>query len=230
MQFLVQQRRRLGLLLGSPGAGKSLLLRVLKRDLELAGAKVALASLLGIAADEFAPLICDAMRLNTPGGSTAWQTIAVHIAENRIQQLSTVVLLDDADAPSRALRDQIARLVQLDAANASRLTILLALGADGLPSLGSRLLELAELRIDLEPWSLEESTGYLRDALAKAGSTRSIFTDAAMHRLYEIGEGLPRRIKQVADLSLLAGAGQQIEEIDAGTVEAATQELGVVTI
>ena len=52
----------------------------------------------------------------------------------------------------------------------------------------------------------------------------------AMHRLYEIGEGLPRRIKQVADLSLLAGAGQQIEEIDAGTVEAATQELGVVTI
>src|SRR5215218_9050514 len=107
MQFLVQERRRLGLLLGAPGTGKSLLLGVLKRDLELSGAKVAIASLLGTAAEEFAPLICDALRLNTLGATNAWQTLAVHIAENRFQQLSTVILLDDVDAPSRTLRDQI---------------------------------------------------------------------------------------------------------------------------
>jgi type II secretory pathway predicted ATPase ExeA len=230
MQFLVVERRRLGLLLGESGTGKSLLLSVLKRDLESTGAKIALASLLGVDADEFASLVCDAFRLPAASSSSAWQTLSSYINENRFQQLSTVVLLDDVNAPSKALRDQIARLALLDGASTARFTIILALGSENVPLLGHRLLELAELRIDLEPWSAEESTGYLRDALQKGGATRPIFSEAALNRLHELSEGIPRRIKQLADLALLAGAGQQLSEIDADTVEAATAELGIVTI
>jgi len=230
MQFLVVERRRLGLLLGEPGTGKSLLLQVLKRDIESTGAKAALASLLGVEADEFAPLLCDAFRLSVPDFANPWQSLVSHVNENRFQQLSTVVLLDDVNAPSKALRDQIARLAQLDGASTARFTILLALSSENVSHLGHRLLELAELRIDLEPWSLEESIGYLRRSLEKAGSTKPVFSEAALHRLHELSEGIPRRIKQLADLALLAGAGQQLEQIDADTVEVATHELGIVTI
>jgi general secretion pathway protein A len=230
MQFLAVERRRLGLLLGEPGAGKSLLLNVLKRELEPTGAKVALASVLGISAEEFAPLVCDALHLAVPAGLNPWQILASHVMENRFQQLSTIVMLDDVNAPSKALRDQIARLTQVDGSASARLTVVLALASDQVPGLGQRLLELAELRIDLEPWSQEETIAYVRNALEKSGSTRPIFSDAALQRLHELSEGIPRRVKQLADLALLAGAGQQLVQIDPDTVDAATHELGVVTI
>jgi general secretion pathway protein A len=230
MQFLAMERRRLGLLLGESGSGKTLLLHVLRQGLEATGAKVALVSILGITADEFAPLVCDGLKLSVSTPANAWQALTVHINENRLQRLNTVFLLDDVDAPGNALRDQIARLVQLDSATSSRLTVVLALASEHLSGLGQRLLELAELRIDLEPWNRDETARYIRCALETAGSTRPIFDELAIDRLYELAGGMPRRIKQLADLALLAGAGQQLGQINSETVEAATYELGVVAI
>jgi general secretion pathway protein A len=229
MQFLVTERRRLGLLLGQPGTGKSLLLQVLKRDLESKGTRVAVTSLLGMEAEEFAPLVCSALKLPVVSAN-AWHVLSAHITENRFQQLGTVILLDDVNAPGKSARDQIARLVQLDSAPAARLTVLLAAAPENVARLGNRLLELAELRIDLEPWTREEAGHYLESALQLAGSTQPIFDAPTIDRLYELSGGYPRRIKQLADLALLAGAGQQLAQIDAETVEAATHELGVVAL
>jgi type II secretory pathway predicted ATPase ExeA len=229
MQFLVTERRRLGLLLGESGTGKSLLLHVLKRDQETTGTRIALVSLLGVEAEEFAPLLCAALQLCATGAN-AWQVLSAHVAENRFQQLNTVLLLDDVNALAKPLRDQIARLVQLDSAPTARLTVLLAATPDNVARLGQRLLELAELRIDLDPWTREEAGHYLESALQSAGSTRPIFDPQAIQRLYDLSAGYPRRIKQLADLALLAGAGQQLVQIDAETVEAATHELGVVML
>jgi hypothetical protein len=46
--------------------------------------------------------------------------------------------------------------------------------------------------------------------------------------LHELGGGIPRRVKQLADLALLAGAGQNLVQIEAETIEASFRELGVV--
>ena len=50
---------------------------------------------------------------------------------------------------------------------------------------------------------------------------------SATTRLYELSCGVPRRVAQLADLALLAGAGLELEQVDAATVESAYQELGV---
>jgi general secretion pathway protein A len=227
VQFLVTERRRLGLVLGEAGIGKSLLLRVIEQDLQRAGAKVGLAGLVGLSAEEFAPLVCDALGL--PAVLNPWQALTAHVTENRWQQISTVILLDDVDSPSKGLRDQITRLVQLDGTSGARLTVLLALAPENLPLLGHRLLELAELRMDLEPWTREETAAFVEHSLHTCGLQRNVFNSAAMDRLYELGEGVPRRIKQIADLALLAGAGERLPQIGPELIDGAVHELGVVT-
>ena len=52
LHFLVEQRRRLGLLLGPEGSGKSLLLELLAADLRRHGPVVASVNLTGISGDE----------------------------------------------------------------------------------------------------------------------------------------------------------------------------------
>jgi hypothetical protein len=50
-----------------------------------------------------------------------------------------------------------------------------------------------------------------------------------MTRIHELSDGIPRRVKQLAELALLAAAGQELRMIDAETVEGAYYELGIVT-
>jgi type II secretory pathway predicted ATPase ExeA len=95
--------------------------------------------------------------------------------------------------------------------------------------LGARLLSLAELRIDLEPWQAADTGGFLQQALAAAGGKNGIFTPAAVARLHQLSGGVPRRVKQLAELCLLAGAGAGAFSIDTAMVESVFRELGVVT-
>jgi cytidyltransferase-like protein len=74
------------------------------------------------------------------------------LSEFRYQQLNVIVLLDDADQASRPVLAQMTRLLQHDSSPESRLTLVLAGRQTRMGRLGSHLLEMAELRIDLLPW------------------------------------------------------------------------------
>ena len=66
--------------------------------------------------------------------------------------------------------------------------------------------------------------------MADAGRSTPIFSPPALARLHDLSAGIPRRVKQLADLALLAGAGQGLVQIEPDTIDAVYQELGVVTI
>ena len=82
--------------------------------------------------------------------------------------------------------------------------IVLAAQPRRLFKLGNRLLELADLRIDLEGWESDDTAAFVKKALAEAGRTTPVFSEAALHSLHELASGIPRRVKQLADLALLA--------------------------
>jgi type II secretory pathway predicted ATPase ExeA len=107
------------------------------------------------------------------------------------------------------------------------LTVVLAAKQDHTERLGRRLLELCELRIDLLPWEYEDTAEYLRSALDKAGRKVPTFDVQAIARLHELTCGIPRRVRQLAELALLAGAGQELDHIDPQTIETVNQELVV---
>ncbi len=231
LHFLVDERRALGLLLGESGTGKSLVLEVFARQLGRVARQPALVNLAGLGAHEFLWFLADQLGAEVAPAATEFKLVrAVNdwIAANRYQQISTILLLDDADEARQEVIDQILRLAQLDASRDPRLTIVLAAQSRRLHKLGNRLLELAELRIDLDAWELDDTAAFVKQSLAHAGRSTPVFTDAGLGRLHELAAGIPRRVKQLADLALVAGAGQNLVHVEAETVESVFQELGVV--
>jgi general secretion pathway protein A len=163
-----------------------------------------------------------------PTTSTAelWRTLTDRLTEFHYQQLETVFLFDDADRAEKTALAQISRLARYDASPSARLTLVLAGQRETLGRIGASLLDLVELRTDLEPWDASDTINYLQNLLVQAGCPTPVFTEPAVARLHELTQGIPRRVSQLADLSLLAGAGQNSPQIDADVVESAYYELG----
>lgn len=231
LHFLVEQHRCLGLLMGESGSGKSLLLEVFASELRRSGAAIAKTSLLGVHPTEVlwhltAELGCQPRH---PANTAAhWQSLLDRLAAHRYEQRNTVVLLDDADQAGPDVLAQVVRLVRLATSSQSRLTVVLSGRPSRIGHWDRDLLELAELRVDLEPWSESETEQYVASSLARVGGASSLFATGAVARLHELTRGVPRRVSQLADLALIAGAGQDARQIDAELVQSAYDELSPV--
>jgi type II secretory pathway predicted ATPase ExeA len=125
---------------------------------------------------------------------------------------------------------QVVRLVRGELNSSSRLTVVLAGRSNRTPALGPQLLELAELRVDLAAWELADTESYLQSCLLRAGRKDSVFLPEALLRLHELSGGSVRRVALLADLALLAAAGGRLPLVDAYTVEAVYDELGVMDV
>lgn len=232
LHFLVEERRSVGLLLGESGSGKSLVFQIFARALGRVGRQTALVSLAGLDAHEFLWLLSGKLGVEAlPSASTFTlsRAVTVHLIASRYQQIATILLLDDADVAHWDVLDHVVRLAQLDTSRDACLTIVLAAQPRRLFKLGNRLLELADLRIDLEGWESDDTAAFVKKALAEAGRTTPVFSEAALRSLHDLASGIPRRVKQLADLALLAGAGSNLAQIEPETIHSVFRELGVVT-
>ena len=228
LQFLVQEQRRLGLLIGPSGSGKSLLLGVFAEQLRRNARPVAKLSLLGVEPAEMLWLLATGWGLSldpTPSLPMLWRAVTDRLIEYRYQRLEAVVLLDDVDRADHQMLRHVTRLARFDLSPRTRLTLVLAGRNEGMASLDERLLDLAELRIDVEPWAPADTGDFVSTSLAKAGRRSPVFDEPAVTRLHELSKGVPRRVSQLADLALLAGAGQELEHIDAEVVDDVYREL-----
>ena len=233
MHFLVEQQRRLGLLIGDEGSGKSFLLRFFAEELRHDGAAVTCISLEGLEAVELLRYILQSLQTNPSRSESMvslWRRLEDRLRINRYQQTDTVILLDDADLASESVLTQIARLARHDMTSQSRLTIVLSSRPRRLGQIGARLLELSSLRIDIESWQESDTAEFVKSSLSVAGRQQPAFAEPALARLHQLTHGVPRRVSQLADLSLLAGAGRDLQEIDADVVESVYQELGAVEV
>lgn len=232
LEFLVGDGRTLGLLLGVAGSGKTLVLETFARQLGRIDRQTAFVSLLGTNVRDMLWSLSSQLAGGVESGADEFKLQRVltdHLTANRYQRIGTVILLDDADEARGDVLAQVLRLAQVESSRDGRLTIVLAAQPGRLDRLGHRLLELAELRVDLDGWELDDTAAFIKASLSAAGRTSPIFTDAALGRLQELTGGIPRRVKQLADLALLAGAGQNLVQIDADTLESVFYELGVVS-
>ena len=233
LDFLVEERRRLGLLLGPGGSGKSLVLELFSTQMRGKGRPTIALGLTGVEPEEFPVRLAIGLGLNPARklpAATIWRLLDDRIAEFRYQQMSTVVLLDDADCAAPAVLTQVTRLAKSERGRDCRLTIVLAGQSARMARLPQALLELAELRIDLEPWEPADTARFIEGSLLKAGRTAPAFREPAVARLHELAEGIPRRVSQLADLALLAGAGRRLSSIDVQTVDSVCRELGAIEV
>jgi type II secretory pathway predicted ATPase ExeA len=228
IEYLVNGRRRMGALLGDSGVGKSLLLRVAAAQLGRQRRTVVLVDALGATTREV--LWQTASGLGTLPREDAdtpwlWRQIADRVAENRVQEIDTVLFVDGAGQAGPDLVAQFARLARLDTTPSARWTIVLAAEPAQTAQWNQTLRNLVDLRIEVGPWSVEDTIGYVQTALVEAGRIEPLFEDAALAALHELSGGVPRQVTRLADYSLLAGAAADLDGISAAIVEAAYEEI-----
>lgn len=225
LHFLIDQRRSLGILTGGDGSGKTLVLATLLGQLPASQRPACLVNLTGLELREFLVALANGLHAAARNGdelATLWQRIGERLRADQLLGRPSVVLLDDAAAAAPDVLTAVLRLVKSQPAG---LTLVLAARPARLARLGDELLQLTQLRIQLEPWELDEVRAYVRGAIAQAGGDPRIFEDAAVERLYELSNGVPRWVAQLAELSWLAATNTAGEAIDSETVESAYELL-----
>jgi general secretion pathway protein A len=225
--FLGETSSAGGILLGGTGLGKTLLLEVFARALRRKG--IATASVSAIQTDLLETTFSLAAQwgASLPAGLPAnrlARLLTERLTELKYDQVPAVLLIDDLAQASDARLTSLEELIStLGHANAP--TIVAASEADALARLPRSLGCRADLTIELPAWNAEDVGQYLNHRLNKAGCTQALFDDAAVLALSDASQGNPRRVSQLAQLSLVAAAAQGLEEIDAETVHQVCQEL-----
>jgi type II secretory pathway predicted ATPase ExeA len=228
LEYLAGARRRLGVLLGESGVGKSLLLRLAAQRLARKGSAVALVDAVGLGTREFLWQLAanlGAAPRDDAEVAQLWRLIADRIAENRLQETNTVLLVDDAGQTGPDVMMQLVRLARLEPTPAARWTIVLAAEPHQAARWSETLREMVDLRIDLGPWSESDTIGFVQSSLVDAGRFDPVFDDEGLAAIHELSGGVPRRVLRLADFALLAGAATQLETIDATTVHEAANEM-----
>ncbi|QDU26391.1 NACHT domain protein [Anatilimnocola aggregata] len=229
LQYLVAGQGRLGLLMGAAGTGKTTLLRRFVDRARRDGIPAALVGGCGCDERTYTQQLTRAWQVpaTQPDDlATAWELISNQLAEWRYERQPAILVLDDADRAPAGVRQLIERVLHLALTQQALLTVFLACSTETAASVGHRLLEQVELRIDLSPWSEDETAEHVARMIYESGGEHPIFTDDAIATLHELSGGIPRKVDQIAELALLAGAGQELSEIDAATLLEAYQELG----
>ena len=175
LQFLVDGNHRAGLLLGDAGSGKSLLLEVLAAQLRLHGMAVAKISLLGLDREELLASLAGCWGIDAGRNmrtAELWRLLLDQIAARHIEMQRSILFFDDCDEATPEVLCQVLRLAQTDVATHPAATMILAARRERVAKLGDRLLELADLRVDLMPWNADDTQHYLEHGL-RSGRARA---------------------------------------------------------
>ena len=233
LRYLVQSGKRLGIVIGNPGVGKSMLLEVLAGETRNQGYAVARCDLLGLSVREFYwQLSCqleaqarvedELLRLS--------RQVTDRLQQNHMQRVRTLMLLDNCDQAGADVTTQLERFGRWQFGAESLLTMILVSDTQRVARLGDRLADLVDLRIDLEPWDELDTIGYIQHALFEAGSPKPLFEEEALSELHKLAAGVPRQVNRLAENSLLAGSTYKQKVVDTDAVKSAYESLSLMQI
>lgn len=228
MHFVVEQGRAAGLLLGPSGGGKSLLLEVFAGQLRNRRAAVITLDLTGLWTEDFPLALADALGVESQSAAwRLWSAIVARIRESHYQQMPVVFLFDNVDRARTGVEDLLSRLSQLRRGELASPVFLFTASPDQILRTPHSLLRLIDLRIDLDPWDADDCAAFVESRLEAAGARddRPIFTPEAVIRLHALSGGIPRELIRLADLALLAGAGEELPHLGAEVIDTVYEEL-----
>jgi general secretion pathway protein A len=237
-EFLIQHERRLGILVGPQGVGKSSFFRHLAaRRSRLPRQTLAHVDFSGATPILLAERIRDRLRgeqsqdgLRDGKRPSEPESLGRIIHEIDELLLATaaigrqgVLLLDNAQDANEEVLETLGILLK----RPGNWTAILAVDDALLVELPRRILETCELRIDLPAWDLGLTAEYFEWALARCGRRDDIFSAQGITRVHELSDGIPKRIFQLADMALVAGAGKRATSIDAELIDQVCDEFSI---
>jgi general secretion pathway protein A len=227
----VQQSGGFLQLTGEVGTGKTTLCRCLLSQLP---DNVDVAMLLNPNLDENELLaaICDELKIAYSKGASPKQLLNLlndYLLKSFAEGRHTVLIFDEAQLLSRQVLEQIRLLTNLETTTQKLLQIILI----GQPEL-AEILRRADLRqlnqritarCHLQPLSSQETSEYIRYRLEVAGCKKPLFTDNAVHQVYQNSGGVPRLINVICDRSLMGAYAQDKAQVNRSIARHASVEV-----
>lgn len=230
LRYCVEQSHSAALLSGAAGTGKSLLVSQLLHCLEdSVGPRVVVHYPLMPADELVAYLATELVPRFEPGGlASQVQAIRNFLEENARRGQHTLLVIDEAHLILDPASWEVLRLLLNFRANGRNALTLLLVGQPRLlaslahhPGLDERMVVKSVLR----PFNGEECARYVEHRLEVAGGSRGIFSPDALDVLHSVSGGIPRRIDRIAELALLVGFAEEMDEIGPQQIRNVADEL-----
>ncbi len=143
------------------------------------------------------------------------------MTENAKARKETLLIVDEAQALDESGFEEVRLLLNSRVNGRFPINVVLV----GQPELRSKIKDMEQLeqriaiKYHLTPFDQEDTAQYITFRQEKAGGEENVFTPEAMERIHEITEGVPRKINNLCDLSLLIGFSKNGKVIDPQIIE-----------
>ncbi len=218
--YAINSLKGAAMLSGEYGCGKTLLMHTLINELPKDKYNVAYLTNPRWSANELIGEILYQLQIDHP--STVRMDMLHALNDNLVDTfkkgMHTIIIVDEAQTINqKETFEELRMLLNFQFNDRFLLTLLLT----GQPELKDIVAEIPQLeqriavRYHLRRFELEDTQQYIRYRLSKAGAKDEIFTTEAIHEIHKFSHGIPRKINNICDLSLLLGFGQKLTKIDA---------------
>jgi type II secretory pathway predicted ATPase ExeA len=235
LRYAIEHRRGAAALAGPAGCGKTLVVRLLRRQLNESACPLAHLVFPDLPPRELLAYLAAELGAATASPRDLDQTVLVIqrlLTDNAAQGRHALVIVDEAHLIDNPRAFEILRLLlNFESDGAATLTLLLV-GQTALLPMLDRMPELDQrmaVKCLLRALTLEETISYVHHRLQAAGAVREIFTAEALETLHALTGGAPRRINRLCDLALLIGYAEGRTTIGPDQLESVCQELVAIT-
>ena len=207
--YAVKRNKGAVLLTGEIGCGKTTLSRVFIQQLADSEFDIGLITNPSLEPLDFLKEALYQIGLNPQSNakSELLKILNDRMIENMKNNRTTLLIIDEAQLIYKETLEEI-RLLSNFQLNDRYLLTLVLIGQPELRDIIRAYKQLDQriaIRYHLNPLNSDNAAKYVVFRLEKAGQTKNIFTDAAMEEIYSYSEGVPRKINNICDLSLLIG-------------------------
>ena len=236
LRYAIENRRAAALLCGPTGMGKSLVAEMLIRQLADTFRPVCNLVFPVLNSEQLVRYLVDQIdhssepRTREPSADlTRFERL---LEKNLEQKRHAVVVVDEAHLLEQSgLLEPLRLLLNIASSKApgeSAWTLVLV----GQPTVLSHveryhpLDERLAVKCMLSRLLPEETVGYIQHRLRSSGVTaESIFDEAALERIHQLSQGIPRRINRLCDLALMVGFAEERSIIEAAVIDSVHADL-----
>lgn len=233
LRYAIESRRSAALLAGPSGVGKTLLTDMLSEQLgDNVGKFVRVVfplmssrDFLVYLAEQFGAPPADPPQLTV---EESLRRLEFAFQENNRRGQHAVVVVDEAHLlEDSGLFETLRLLLNLQSGGQTAFTLLLAGQTSLLQAMkrNATFDERLDMKMLLQPFTLEEATDYVNHRLLAAGATREIFSPEALQAAHQLTGGIPRQLNRLCDLALVVGFAARQHTIDAAQLHSVNDEL-----
>lgn len=235
MLYTIRERKGAALLTGEPGSGKTLLSRVLLKELSteqyqfafIFNPKLSPLSLMKEIVYQLDSTISSSSKINL------LHRFNDILYANKNNNRDTVIVIDEAQAIGhKSSFEELRLLLNFQLNDVFLLTIILL----GQPELKNKINNFPQLkqrfavRYHLKALKEQETGEYIQHRLKTAGAQQMIFSEDAHMEIYRFSTGIPRRINNICNMALLVGSAEGLDKINQDLVRVVAKDLEEIPI